>query len=798
MKSGLPLCVFLLTVTGTVLDAAYITKIDLGDVQAQAVKVRELAPDIEAIPAERDLNAASDQLEPFLRYQFEAHGKKFDLQLEKNKHVDVKNAPVYYVQEDGTVVKKSTQNNDDFAMYHDKKNNAAVAVSKVNTDGKTNKRMEGFVIDNNDMFEMRHLKDDEYLVFRQNIEAKKPGPEVRSFDDTYERETSRRSLDIVSDKTAKSNGGSDLLRNLLEVLETVKNKKSEKDVELQRKQTSFSSNHINAGVELLVSTDDSVWDYFYSRNNNNAEAAETELRKYYALLVNGIDLRYQNIEDRDLNIYVVLSGYVIAKSPSQSSWFSGNLFSGAVKDGRQLVRHDQSLNAWCNYRRDNLGSLPEHDHGMAFTMRELASSTSDTNVAGYAPVSGICSLASSCSVLESHGGFSSFITAAHELGHNLGSHHDGSYSSSYDNRACSASAGNIMAPSAGSSNPTNGYYFSACSIAEFKKGLADACCLVDTGTYGNAAEYNSHTQHLPGQLYSATEQCRMLYGDNSVPRKEEGDPDFCQYLWCRSGNGYTHGYKPPADGTDCDTGKWCIEGVCVSKTDPLPSSHGSSDQETSWCPYGWPGDQCPDSDAPSINVGQGWESCNSAIRRDGDRLCANSQVSASGFCCIQCYYHSQSKLSAPSWGPWGGWSTCTRTCGGGTLSRDRACEGGSSCLGVSSETQECNTNECQVSTVDGNWSDWGTWSACSVTCGSGQRTRTKTCNNPAPSNGGSWCCHNGQCLYNSLRSTGSCNAGSCGGGTSSCTTDAYSWCPSYAAYCSSLEFLQENCCATCA
>ena len=95
-----------------------------------------------------------------------------------------------------------------------------------------------------------------------------------------------------------------------------------------------------------------------------------------------------------------------------------------------------------------------------------------------------------------------------------------------------------------------------------------------------------------------------------------------------------------------------------------------------------------------------------------------------------------------AWSCWTDWSACSADCGGGNQTRTRTCtnpapaHGGAQCEGNSSETQNCNSHTCPM---DSGWTNWTDWTECegSTTCGSqGFQTRNRSCTNPAPANGG--------------------------------------------------------------
>uniref|UniRef100_A0A8C0KRB0 Hemicentin-1 n=1 Tax=Canis lupus dingo TaxID=286419 RepID=A0A8C0KRB0_CANLU len=91
---------------------------------------------------------------------------------------------------------------------------------------------------------------------------------------------------------------------------------------------------------------------------------------------------------------------------------------------------------------------------------------------------------------------------------------------------------------------------------------------------------------------------------------------------------------------------------------------------------------------------------------------------------------------------WSSWRSCSVTCGKGIQKRSRLCNnpfpanGGKPCQGSDSETRNCQRKLCPV---DGGWSEWNPWEECTRSCGRGNRTRTRTCNNPSAQYGGRPC-----------------------------------------------------------
>ena len=74
-----------------------------------------------------------------------------------------------------------------------------------------------------------------------------------------------------------------------------------------------------------------------------------------------------------------------------------------------------------------------------------------------------------------------------------------------------------------------------------------------------------------------------------------------------------------------------------------------------------------------------------------------------------------------SWSDWGAWTVCSRTCGSGIQRQERSVavqqQGmGAACAGHSFSTQRCNTASCPLSFQACIWGSWQAWQACPATC----------------------------------------------------------------------------------
>ncbi|KAL4231142.1 Thrombospondin type 1 repeat-containing protein [Mactra antiquata] len=261
--------------------------------------------------------------------------------------------------------------------------------------------------------------------------------------------------------------------------------------------------------------------------------------------------------------------------------------------------------------------------------------------------------------------------------------------------------------------------------------------------------------------------------DNPVPQNGgldcSGDTDettTCDEVSCPVDGGYSDWTQWGPCSVTCGTGVSFRERSCDN---PAPQNGGAScvgdDTESQSCDSGT---VCQGPVDGGFTAWTTWTACSVTCgtgTKDRSRSCNNPAPQNGGLDCNGDTDETTTcdEGSCPvdgGYSDWTQWGPCSVTCGTGVSFRERSCDnpapqnGGASCVGDDTESQSCDSGTVCQGPVDGGFSSWTTWSTCSVTCGTGTSTRSRSCNNPAPQNGGS------NCVGSSSEST-SCDAGTC-------------------------------------
>ncbi|XP_018565898.1 A disintegrin and metalloproteinase with thrombospondin motifs adt-1-like [Anoplophora glabripennis] len=316
-----------------------------------------------------------------------------------------------------------------------------------------------------------------------------------------------------------------------------------------------------AFVETAVFVDRDLFDHMKS---NFPVDTERELIRFVLAMINAVQLLYHDPSlGRPVNF--VLKRLEILKEEA-----AGLLRPPDI---------DRFLSNFCNWQRTKnpVGDRePLHwDHALILTGLDLyvrgKHGKISSQVVGLAPVSGMCTASSSCTVNEGRH-FESVYVVAHEIGHNLGMRHDGP---SAENECDPSSY--IMSPTLGSGKIT----WSVCSKRYLQKFLdtPQSRCLLDHGSSAGQLDHSAEGA-LPGERFDASQQCMLKYGRGSKHSSQQPLDDVCRDLHCERER-YTWTSHPALEGTMCGNGMWCRGGRCVTRGLVMTAAYTSAQQTLS-------------------------------------------------------------------------------------------------------------------------------------------------------------------------------------------------------------------------
>ncbi|RZF44627.1 hypothetical protein LSTR_LSTR000579 [Laodelphax striatellus] len=283
-------------------------------------------------------------------------------------------------------------------------------------------------------------------------------------------------------------------------------------------------------------------DLFRHMAINFPSDTEKELVRFVLAMVNAVQLLYHDPSLGRIVNFVMKRLEILHADPS------------GLTRSHDIDRFLNNFCAWQRLENPPADSDPLHwDHALILTGLDLyvlsKNGKLSSQVVGLAPVAGMCTPTSSCTVNEGRH-FESVYVVAHEIGHNLGMRHDGPLA---ENNCDPASY--LMSPTLGSGKIT----WSACSKRYLEQFLrtSQSRCLMDHSTSSDQLDHGGKGT-LPGERFGADQQCALKYGEGSLHASTQPLQDICRDLHC-SRDHYTWTSHPALEGTACGKNK-CASG----------------------------------------------------------------------------------------------------------------------------------------------------------------------------------------------------------------------------------------------